>query len=1237
MTSDPFQADECLDWCGPLEQDAIFESSLHYSPSFNEPNSGKPGPYLSSSVLSDTILARERTAGEDIVIKVIEVKTESDGVNVSYTGDTVSLESAFQRGLIAASDYAKVLERQKTPRDAAEDVSPFEPVHEVEPCDVNSFASKCFSRNKSPISPRDVHTLNLSSPQLDADDLIKSHDVDILNVDAAVKCDLRSSSSTLVVLGSQQQYLGLAMPPSEEIQMISESFEGNKLSAATEFTSSLSSNKEKIAAFYIPRFSEVVDFDVAIQKGLIDTYTAEVLKTIEIPDVVPDIDRLNEKFSSWLMYRKLTVDGCFHAADCLKVDCKPSPAEAEQLFISYLMINSYIDAQTGKRVVILDKELSKMVKIFLEEPESSEDGNKHTASLDLNVLDRADLNLKPHRNEEMDTDMEGNKHTCEPPYFVSSLNGNVSFRVEAHTGDQAGNHHPVVDVTENNNINMDGSDPHASEKPVCLKNTDWTKSGEFVQVIYGNGSQPDDADADGGSGKSSHQSPRRHNAESICSKSDITDSFEAPFLCPDYLLHDEQEFVIEVLEAHVEEEEDVLDMPSARHAGVNAALGENLVDTEAFVKLLNSHSDGTEGDKWDSMSDFKATASGGYNSSYSAYYLAEKQTISRSGCSISISESYHAGVTENEFVASDLETSLRSQDGRPPCTAGSNNPDFTDTNGTEKQPMVRKVVDREAAEDTGFGREIADREFDCERAGNVEEMSRDLDRCLPAVDDRSSQMLSCSLWSQVTANHHTSKSSFPTGRSDSQDVGNSQLTVAAGGENTQTSEERGNSASMTQYPTFTPPPDSDRPLFLEKVLIVESDSEVETQDCSESESDTPPHVLMYENNTPEPEMSALQPHLSSEPAPSRHHSSTRVEGDVMSHSRQEDDTRMTSPQLAEAQPERVFCVEQEADQGFPQSAISSNEVILPDHFESFTDGDSECKESQTAIRTSPEAAPVDQRVSPSRCGSVDDEPSSGFYLERQRISGDSEETSDGVVATGEMRSEEAEPAVRVEPGSETPADTNRTAEDDSEHVPFTQIDLPNVPSDFCVTSVPPSGAWGVGKAPSDEGELRDFQRAEDVGSIRSILSNTSQPFEKDVDKNNMPHARLESRHPDLLVDLLKQNAHNLESKEAGDPQQEVKVSQKGEEFPSIQQQILQVLQTVTSSQDLSMLQEVMQSLNMALGSNTQEDQRHLLDSIKEESSEGEDEGSAEDDSPRSSASSDGCKVKHTEKKVQFKS
>lgn len=1165
---------------------------------------------MSSLMLSDTATARERTTSEDVIIKVIEIKMDNDRVNVAYTGETISLERAFQCGLIVSSDYAKVLESQKTPQDAAEDVSHCEPVQEVEPCEVSSPISKCLSGNKSPILLRKAHALRLSSLQLNAGDLNKCQDMEKLNVDAAVQCDLMCSSSSLIVLGNQHQYLGLVLPPTEEVQITSKSFIDDKLSATTEFTSSLFSKREKIAAFYIPQFAEVVDFDVAVQKGLIDSNMAELLKAIKIPDVVDDVDHLNERFSSWLMYRKLTVDGCFHAADCLKVDSVPSLTEAEQLFISYLMINSYIDAQTGKRVVILDRELSKMVKVFLEGPMSPKDGGREATYQDINVSSLLEQADEVYINEETDMVVEDEQHAREPPYCVSWVNGRESFRVEACTDDQAGNHHPAMDVTEDDDFNVDEEEPRAAGKSVCLKNTDWRKSGEFVRMIYSNDSRTDD----GGSGKSTHQTPQR-NTESICSEIDLTDSFQAEFQHPEHVLFDEQDFVIEVLEAHVEEE-DISDIPSVRHADINAALSENLMDEEAFLTLLNSHSDGkgsAEGEGWDSMSDFKENVSVGHSSSYSGYFLSEEQAISRSGCAISISELFQAGITEDEFAVSDLETSMYPQNDFPHASR-SYTLALIDTNEAEKQPGVRKVVASGAAQDAEIGSEVTGREADYE-TGNI-------DRCLPADDGHGSQRLSTSLWSQVTAQcvRHTSKSSSPTDLRDSQGANNSRAAGAADeGEKAQASE-RVNSESQTRYAALTAGPDSGTPLFVKQVLITDSDSQVETQEASERESDASSRVLAYEKSTTETGTSARQPHLRNEPTASGRYSSTSVESDIMCDSSTEDGTRVTSPQPTDDDSEKVFCVEQKAGQLFPDSGSSSH------------DGGSE---SQTALRTSPEDKLLDQDIPGSQWSSVDGELSTSFSPERQhgnglRLSSDSEEicflkppvTSDWDVAPGEMSADQAETAVGSGSGCKTPAVHA------SKHVPFCQTKLPDVPSGCCVASEAPSGVSRVVKTCS--GCVRDLQSAEDVEGNHSNLSNTSKPGEKYLHKADTLQALLESRHPDLLVDLLKRNAHNLESKEVGHLQQEGKVSGKTEEFPSIQQQLLRILKTATSSQDLSMIQEVMQSRNMALGSKTPEVQIHL-DSINEESSEGEDEGSDEEDSPQSSTSSDSCQVKQTEK------
>lgn len=221
-------------------------------------------------------------------------------------------------------------------------------------------------------------------------------------------------------------------------------------------------------------------------------------------------------------------------------------------------------------------------------------------------------------------------------------------------------------------------------------------------------------------------------------------------------------------------------------------------------------------------------------------------------------------------------------------------------------------------------------------------------------------------------------------------------------------------------------------------------------------------------------------------------------------------------------------------------------------------------------------------------------------------------------------------------------------------------------SDSCITSDVSSSAPSVFSNAvrtrvDDEGEIitsgtdvSDSQKAQtqDIESTIAIVQNSPQPEEKgSFHEKDAPRGLIESSHPDLLMDLLKQNALSITNKEMGNSElilQEEKVCEKTEpsDAPNIQLQLLQVLKTVSSSQDLSMLQEVMETLNSALGGESHEDRRHILESIKEESSEGEDEGSADDDgrsaagldqlSPQRRANSDACKVEQVKNKVHFK-
>uniref|UniRef100_A0A673BHL4 Dystonin n=1 Tax=Sphaeramia orbicularis TaxID=375764 RepID=A0A673BHL4_9TELE len=433
------------------KQDPLYKSALNIQPELTDASKCIESSHVSSVPLPEIAEAMRDSMSEDLVIKAIEVKEVSDGLKVCYTGDTLTLQRAFECGLIPASVYVKVLQKQKTCQDlinngAAENV----PVQDAEPCEVNRLILKCLQRNKSPTSGRDFHILKsvcegvsdqnvsrLLAAQMVGGDAKKDQDLSregelpnkgVLKVDAAVQCDLMSSSTTLITLGNQQHFMGLVLPHSGET--VSTSFQFEKEIITNRFSSRLFTNQDKIVAFYIPESSEVVDITSAIEKGFIDIYTAEVLKTIEFPDEFPDVDKLNEEFSSWLTYIKLIADGCQNAADGLQIK-NPSPAEAKQLFISYLMTNSYIEPKSGQRVLILDRQMTNMIKVFLENSTFLESIKSDLNSLTLDIgyiSEEVYLEI----NEDPEESMENESQSFDSEEFVSSANGKITFNEKTY-------------------------------------------------------------------------------------------------------------------------------------------------------------------------------------------------------------------------------------------------------------------------------------------------------------------------------------------------------------------------------------------------------------------------------------------------------------------------------------------------------------------------------------------------------------------------------------------------------------------------------------------------------------------------------------------------------------------------------------------------------------------------------------------------------------------------------------
>ncbi|XP_068423319.1 dystonin isoform X4 [Clinocottus analis] len=1348
-TSNLFQSEPHirLDRDDAFKEDLLYKSTLDHLPKQNE---ASECTHNSSVSLSDIAAAREGATCEDPVIKMIEVKEVHDGLKVRYTGDTLTLEKAFQCGVISASVYVEILQRQKTSEDkmnpsAAEDVSLLEPVQQV-----NRQIMKCLSRNKSLTSERSINTLRsfydgLSDQQSMPEEVVSSGEE--LKVEAAVQCDLMRCNSTLVVLENQQQDLcrtciiGLVLPQCEEITTVSTSFQYDQQITSETFRSTVFSNWEKIAAFYIPENSEVVDIDCAIQNGLIDTYTAEILKSLDIPDVFPEVEHLYDKFSSWVMYRKLTVDGCHHAADCLEVDNIPTHAEASQLFISYLMLNSYIDPESRRRVLILDRQLSEMIKIYLEDSLFTE---KHVNPLTLNIGELLeDLEIPLHINEEAEELMKYRQQTIDQLHLVSSVNGIISFDNKTSANDEA-----LKQEFLDDDMGMDTTEHGVAEETMFHNGTGWTKSDDFAERGCRNSFQIDDEGADSkGLGQTSSQpvcplnrtnvgSPSKmfdsecsikscrqklpqYNAESLCSESEATDITKMRFtdITQDEILpadgvlarQNEQDYAVHLPKAHIGEG-DILDVTGERRYDLEAALSQGPVNKTTVMKLLDLQSQETQrvvGDKEeDTMSVLKQPVFDASTSSNIALSVKEQQSLLRSGCTISISDSLHSGSVKDGRYDLDPETNSYQEENFTQSISKDHNLCLINNNEAETMQNERKVVVNLTNEEANNKKE-ENGKADCETTGNVGEMSNSLYHSLPCQDE--SLMSSPSSRSQFTAEctHLADKSLLKPENSDSLVVINSQLTdmevvVENVAPTTRSHPSSTDPESQTQYSSsINHSKSGSSPVDIDCFI-----AQVGNQTVGESEfyiSSTHRSVASEERRT-ESDASALQSPLDDEPTPRVDFLSSRdlAKSAIISGSREnvnyennvtDDGSRNTLPQQAALHSQSECNVGSEPScyqkgqnmldgERSPQSLVVSDGVTAANsiHLQCFEVEDS-LDYIETTSRASIETvsagedsqhsaaddvalstdclSPQRQREDIYTVTSDAEQIPASRYAQKAR---DKEHIGEEVFSGSEIVSGQSDTILGLGFRSDILQEDNQLHMCASEHL---QVDTDFL-LDGCVasdaSSSVSSNAVGTcvneGERVNNGTDVSDLQKAQtpDTESSIAVFQNTPQPSDKGVfQEKDAPHGLIESSHPDLLMDLLKQNTVGSHNKDMGNSQlimQEAKVGEKTEQSdaPNIQLQLLQVLRTVSSSQDLSMLQEVMDSLSSALGGDSlegdsQEERWHTLESIKEESSEGEEDEQAEDDlglcrsadshppSPQSPGSTDACNVKEVKNKL----
>ncbi|GCB63620.1 hypothetical protein scyTo_0004458 [Scyliorhinus torazame] len=192
-----------------------------------------------------------------------------------------------------------------------------------------------------------------------------------LTMDEAVQCNLITSSSALLVLESQRVFMGLIWPDSGEIFSIDTSLQQGVVT--NELAHRILNNRQKIAALYIPESSSVLTPEEASKLGVIDKRAAKILSTATMPDLMPSAKHLQSShadISSWGSNSEVQMCATSDTTDVetrgRNENSTLQQMEVQQKFISYLMMHSYMDAGSGRRLLLVNSDLNEKIKMVLE-------------------------------------------------------------------------------------------------------------------------------------------------------------------------------------------------------------------------------------------------------------------------------------------------------------------------------------------------------------------------------------------------------------------------------------------------------------------------------------------------------------------------------------------------------------------------------------------------------------------------------------------------------------------------------------------------------------------------------------------------------------------------------------------------------------------------------------------------------------------------------------------------------
>ncbi|KAM4724965.1 uncharacterized protein FYW61_013241 [Anableps anableps] len=261
-----------------------------------------------------------------------------------------------------------------------------------------------------------------------------------LDLEESIRRDLLSPRLALLVLESLWTFTGLLWPASGELMPIAEALQQGVISG--DLARNILRQRHAVGGLYSPETLKVLPLNQAAEVDL-EPDVVRCLRDIHIPDVlynmnqsgIPSLNRLSwgSTSSSPLPLSSPTA----FMWEALPADRVDPEIQAKDKLLFHLMTHSYVDAHSGKRLVLLDQELVLMVKatgLAAGESIEAESPNRLAADKPQKLGSGGSVNISDEA-EEHSSDLESSGGNLE---MMDASDGGKDIKVQQKLPETAG-------------------------------------------------------------------------------------------------------------------------------------------------------------------------------------------------------------------------------------------------------------------------------------------------------------------------------------------------------------------------------------------------------------------------------------------------------------------------------------------------------------------------------------------------------------------------------------------------------------------------------------------------------------------------------------------------------------------------------------------------------------------------------------------------------------------------------